>query len=231
MTKRLLVACECSGIVRDEFLKLGWDAYSCDLKPSEKNGFLDKRHIVGDVLKVIDQSWDAMVAHPPCTYVASAGQIWNNHYMHSDRKEKMAEGIEFARKLWSANIKFIGMENPIGVLSTAADPIGNLIIGPPNQIINPWQFGEEFHKPTCLWLKNLPNLKPTEIVSRGEMITYKDKKGKTRKRSKWNSDAKSNEKETTRTKRSRTFIGIAKAMAAQWTEYINQLENTFIILR
>jgi site-specific DNA-cytosine methylase len=179
---RVLVACEFSGIVRDAFQARGHDAWSCDLLPTEKPG----NHIQGDVLKILDDGWDLMIAHPPCTHLAVSGARW-----WAEKEKEQREAIYFVTNLWDSDIPRIAVENPIGVLSRA--------ICKPNQIIQPWQFGHGETKATCLWLKNLPKLKPTNIVEGREGRVWKESPGPER----WKN-------------RSRTYQGIANAMAEQW---------------
>lgn len=179
---RVLVACEFSGIVRDAFRAKGHDAVSCDLLPSERPG----PHIQGDVLEHLEDGWDLMVAHPPCRYLASSGARWfkDNVYL-----QKLA--IEFVEDLYWSDIEHIAIENPVSVLSTK--------FRKPNQIIQPWQFGHGETKATCFWLKNLPKLKPTNIVSGRKPRVHHESPGPER----WKN-------------RSRTYQGIADAMADQW---------------
>jgi len=195
---KILIACEFSGIVREEFRKLGYDAWSCDLLPTKIPG----QHIQDDVLKHLKDGWDLMIAHPPCTHLAVSGA---RHF-----KEKIADGrqqkaLEFIRSLLNAPIKHIALENPVGIISTK--------IRKPEQIIQPNQFGDEAQKTTCLWLKNLPKLKPTKIVGKGEFVTFKSGK----KHPKWYSKLYGKGKE-----RSITFKGIGEAMAKQWGDYIKE---------
>ena len=194
---RVLVACECSGVVRDAFAALGHYALSCDIKETEEPG----NHHVGDVLELLNEGWDIMIAHPPCTRLAVAGARYF--------KEKQASGVqeqalEFVRQLMAAPIPKICVENPVGVISTR--------IRRPHQRIHPWQFGHEAEKTTCLWLKNLPRLQPTNIVSKGEFVVLKNGKRMT----KWLCNASNSAPGVRSTVRSRTFKGIAEAMAAQW---------------
>lgn len=192
---RVLVACEFSGIVRDAFTERGHDAWSCDLLPTEKPG----NHIQGDVLDSINQGWDLMIAHPPCTYLASVGLHWNNKV--EGRSTKTEEALVFFAALLDANIRYICVENPVGAINTRYRK--------PNQIINPFQFGHPERKKTCLWLKNLPLLAPTHVVepekgwrdSKGKMHYFVDSQTPSEKR--WKI-------------RSTTFKGIAQAMADQW---------------
>ena len=179
---KVLVACEFSGIVREAFRLQGHDAWSCDLLPTDIGG----QHLQCDVLTILDQGWDLMIAHPPCTHLAVSGARW-----FKDKKVEQAEALEFVRKLLDAPIDKIALENPISVISSK--------IRKPDQIIQPWQFGHGETKATCLWLKNLPKLEPTNIVEGREARVHKMPPSKDR----WK-------------KRSLTFTGIAKAMAKQW---------------
>ena len=188
---RVLVACEFSGIVREAFKKRGHDAWSCDLLPTEIPG----QHIQGNVLPILNQGWDLMIAHPPCTHLAVSGAAW-----FKNKQKEQAEALEFVRLLLNAPIKKIALENPVSIISTR--------IRKPDQIIHPWMFGHETTKATCLWLKNLPKLIPTKIVSKGERRYY--------------ASGKSSPMWHARTgggcgkQRSKTFQGIANAMAEQW---------------
>jgi hypothetical protein len=186
---KIMVACEFSGRVRDAFALLGHDAWSCDVIPSEQPG----NHIQDDVLKHLDDGWDMMIGHPDCTYLAVSGA---KHFKY--RLKEQEQALIFVKKLMDANIPRICIENPVSVISTR--------IRKPTQIIQPWQFGESYQKTTCLWLTNLPKLIPTNIVGKGEFIITPSG----RKLPKWYSDNKS------KTLRSRTFKGIAQAMAEQW---------------
>jgi site-specific DNA-cytosine methylase len=179
---KVLIACEYSGIVRDAFISQGYDAVSCDLLPSERNG----PHIQGDVLSVLNQGWDLMIAHPPCTHLAVSGARW-----FKEKQKEQAEALEFVRQLLNAPIPKIALENPVSIISSR--------IRKPDQIIQPWQFGHGETKATCLWLKNLPKLKPSQIVSGREHRVHLMPPSPNR----WK-------------ERSRTFQGIAAAMAEQW---------------
>lgn len=178
----VLIACEFSGIVRDAFIETGHNAVSCDLLPTESRG----PHIQCDVLELLDNGWDLMIAHPPCTYLCRSGARW-----WKDRRQEQQEALEFVRQLLDAPIHHIALENPIGCISTR--------IRKPDQIIQPWMFGHGETKATCLWLKNLPPLTPTNIVDGREPKVHYAKPGKNR----WK-------------ERSRTLPGIAAAMAEQW---------------
>lgn len=180
---RILVACEYSGRVREAFRKLGHDAWSCDLLPSDDDS---PYHIQGDVLEHLNDGWDIMIAHPPCTHLAVSGARWFN-----DKQTEQAEALEFVQKLLNAPIPKIALENPISIISSK--------IRKPDQIIQPWQFGHGETKATCLWLKNLPELQPTDIVSGRENKVWRMPPSKER----WKL-------------RSITYQGIANAMANQW---------------
>jgi len=200
---KVLVACEFSGTVRDAFIKVGHNAMSCDLEPTTTPG----PHYQGNVFDIINDGWDLMIAHPPCTYLTVTGNKWfKPEYAdrfptrHQDRED----AINFFMQLVNANIAKTAIENPIGIMSTKHQK--------PTQIIHPWQYGHEASKSTCLWLKNLPPLTPTKIVGKGEFITYKSGKRMT----KWYADAASLSPKERAKIRNTTFQGIADAMANQW---------------
>lgn len=212
---KVLIGCECSGIIRNAFNSLGHEAYSCDVKPSEDNS---KYHLQCDVFEAIEQiSPDIGIFHPPCTYIAVSGAKWFDSEEYPERRNDQKQAIDFAYKLWKCDIKHICIENPIGVLSTATGVYS--LLGKPTQIIQPWQFGEEYQKSTCLWLKNLPTLRYTNVVNKGEFITTS---GGNRIPA-WYSKAKTSDLDATRTIRSRTPIGIADAMAVQWSDFVCNL--------
>ena len=179
---KVLVACEYSGRVRDAFISRGHDAMSCDLLPTDALG----PHYQGDVFDVIDDGWDLMIAHPPCTHLAVSGARW-----FKDKQQEQANALLFVRRLLDSLIPKIALENPISVISSH--------IRKPDQIIQPWQYGHGETKATCLWLKNLPKLTPTNIVDGREARVHKMPPSADR----WKL-------------RSTTFQGIADAMAAQW---------------
>jgi hypothetical protein len=179
---KVLVACEYSGRVRDAFTKLGHDATSCDLLDTDTPG----KHYKGDVLDIINDGWDLMIAHPPCTHLAVSGARW-----FKEKAKEQEEALEFVRVLLNAPIERIALENPISVISSK--------IRKPDQIIQPWQFGHGETKATCLWLKNLPKLVPTNIVDGREAKVHKMPPSPER----WKL-------------RSTTYQGIADAMAQQW---------------
>jgi hypothetical protein len=181
----VLVACEFSGTVREAFRRRGHNAWSCDILPAEDGG----PHIQDDVLEVLeetDRSWDLMIAFPPCTHLCVSGARW-----WPQKMARQAEALSFVGRLMDASVGKIAIENPVGKISTA--------IRKPDQIIQPWQFGHGETKATCLWLKGLPLLKPTNIVDGREARVHRMPPGPDRWR-----------------ERSRTFTGIAEAMADQW---------------
>ena len=204
---RVLVACEESQRVTIAFRNLGHEAFSCDIQ--EPSGGHPEWHIKDDVLRVLNDSWDLMIAHPPCTYLSNAGIGWFNELRWGEkakeRKRLRQEGFSFVMKLIKAPIIRIAIENPTGWI--------NSHYRQPDQVIQPWQFGDEESKRTCLWLKNLPLLKPTKIV-RPKIYAYY-KTGKKKGLPIYgNSYLKFSED---RAKiRSKTFLGIANAMADQW---------------
>jgi site-specific DNA-cytosine methylase len=179
---KILVACEYSGTVRDAFIAAGHDAMSCDLLPTDAPG----PHYQGDVRDVLGDGWDLMVAHPPCTHLAVSGARW-----FKDKQVEQAEALEFVRLLMAAPISRIAIENPVSIISSR--------IRKPDQVIQPWMFGHGETKATCLWLKNLPKLTPTEIVSGREARVHRLPPSLDR----WKI-------------RSTTYRGIASAMARQW---------------
>lgn len=209
---KILVACEESQAVTKELRKLGHKAFSCDLLPC--SGGHPEWHFKEDVFNVIVQGWDMMIAHPPCTFLAVSGARWlynKDGSKNIERWKNQAEALDFVQKLMDAPINKIAIENPISVISSN--------IRKPDQIIQPWMFGDKAQKSTCLWLKNLPKLEPTNIVEKGEFVEFISKKGVKKKQPKWYFDALKEAKtpEQRRTLRSKTFKGIAEAMAKQWT--------------
>jgi hypothetical protein len=212
---KVLIACEESQAVTIEFRKLGFEAYSCDIL--EQSGGHLEWHFKGDVLDVLNKGWDCMVAFPPCTDLAMSGA---KHFEQKRIDGRQQKSIEFFLQLVNAPIPFIAIENPIGVMSS--------FYRKPDQIINPFDFGDPARKPTCLWLKNLPKLKSTnfgdaplfgETLNKGEFHTTKG--GKTLP--KWYNLPPSENRAKIRSK---TFPGIAKAMANQWGQYlIKQLKQ------
>jgi len=203
---KILVACEESQAVTKELRKLGHEAYSCDVQ--ECSGGHPEWHIKGDALKTAyDEHWDMMIAHPPCTYLAVSGARWlynKDGSRNEDRWQKKEAALKFVRALMDAPIDKIAIENPISMISSE--------IRKPEQIIQPYQFGHPLVKATCLWLKNLPKLQPTEIVE-PEYVT----RGTGRKWSKWFWETSLIPYKDRGKARSKTFEGIAKAIADQWT--------------
>ena len=181
---RILIACEFSGTVRDAFAAHGHDAWSCDILPSETRG----NHYQGDVCDILDAGWDMMICHPPCTHLAVSGA---RHFAAKQADGRQQAALDFVRMLLEAPIPRIALENPISIISSR--------IRKPDQIIHPWQFGHGETKATCLWLKGLPKLKPTNVVEGREQRVHKMPPGPNR----WK-------------ERSRTFEGIAAAMADHW---------------
>ena len=191
---RVLVACEYSGAVRDAFIAQGHDAVSCDLLPTDVPG----PHPEGSLLDIINDGWDIMSAFPPCTHLAVSGARWFAAKRADGRQQ---QGIDFFMELANANIPKIAIENPVGIMSTEWRK--------PDQIIQPWQFGHEATKTTCLWLKGLPELTPTNIVGKGERHITKSG----RSLPKWYNLPPSEDRWKVRSK---TFQGIADAMSQQW---------------
>lgn len=185
---KLIVSCEFSGIVREEFKLLGWDAWSCDLLDTEQPG----QHIKDDIRKQDLSKYDLMIAHPPCTHLCVSGARW-----FKGKENLQKDSLDFVKFHLDAPIKYSAVENPIGIIST--------YIRKPDQIVQPWWFGEDDNKATCLWLKNLPKLKQTDMVPKifRDSTVHRCSKSNTR----W-------------MERSRTFKGFAHAMAVQWTNYL-----------
>jgi hypothetical protein len=211
---KILIACEESQAVTIQFRNLGFEAFSCDIQ--DESGGFPQWHIKGDVLEVINKGWDCMVAFPPCTDLAMSGA---KHFEQKRKDGRQQKSIQFFMQLVNAPVTFIAIENPIGVMSS--------FYKKPDQIINPFDFGDAAKKPTCLWLKNLPKLKSTNLgdaplfgqtLDKGEFHTTKG--GKTLP--KWYNLPPSKNRAKIRSK---TFPGIALAMATQWGEYLNNLNK------
>jgi hypothetical protein len=181
---KILIACEFSGVVRDAFIGGGHDAMSCDLLPTETPG----PHYQGDVRDVLDYPWDLMIAHPPCTHLSVSGA---RHFADKRMDGRQQSAVSFFMRLAKADIPRIAIENPVCIMST--------LWRKPDQTIQPWEFGHGETKATCLWLKSLPPLQPTDIVPGREARVWKMPPSETRA-----------------LERSRTYTGVAKAMAAQW---------------
>ena len=179
---KVLIACEYSGTVRDAFIAKGHEVMSCDILPTDIPG----PHYQGDVRDVLDHPWELMIAHPPCTHLAVSGARW-----FKEKRIEQAEALDFVRLLLNCNISKIALENPISIISSK--------IRKPDQIIQPWMFGHGETKATCLWLKNLPKLTPTNIVDGRDDRIHKMPPSPDR----WKL-------------RSLTYKGIANAMAEQW---------------
>ncbi len=194
---RVLVACEYSGVVRNAFTAKGHDAWSCDVLPTESRG----NHIQDDVLNHLHKDWDLMIAHPPCTHLSVSGARWFTSGHKSIHLRD--EALEFVRQLLNAPIKKIALENPVSVISSR--------IRKSDQTIQPYQYGHPHFKTTCLWLKNLPKLRPTNIVDVEYVIT---KSG--RKWSKWFYDTSLIPHKDRGKVRSKFWTGVASAMAEQW---------------
>lgn len=220
---RILVGCEESQAICKEFRRLGHEAFSNDLLPC--SGGHPEWHIEGDVFAAINlKKWDLGIFNPPCTYLSSSGAQWLSHPddielsfeerrpnpKYPDRRENMLESVDFVRRLYDCKIEHVAIENPIGLLSSRWRK--------PDQIVQPWMFGDEATKSTCLWLKNLPLLEPTEIVGKGEKVVYASGKS----HPKWYADAMrtARTKEERQTLRSKTFPGIARAIAEQYHNYL-----------
>jgi hypothetical protein len=209
---KILVACEESQAITKEFRALGHEAYSCDILPC--TGGHPEWHLEGDVFGFIDQGWDLMVAHPPCTFLSVSGarHLYNKDgTANRERYENQFKALEFVKKLMDADIPRIAIENHVSLISTK--------IRKPNQIVQPWMFGDSASKTTCLWLKNLPKLVATNVVDKGDFKEWIDKKsGKVKRQATWYYDALINAKspEERRSLRSKTFKGIAQAIASQW---------------
>lgn len=191
---RVLVACEFSGVVRDAFTARGHSATSCDLLPSERSGL----HYQGDVRDLLSEPWDILIAHPPCTYLCSSGLHWNKR--RPGRAAMTDEALDFVRLLLAAPIPRIALENPVGCISTR--------VRRPDQTLQPWQFGHPESKATCLWLKGLPPLQPTSVLTLPPSGRWGNQTANGQNRigpgpNRWK-------------ERSRTYAGIAEAMSEQW---------------
>lgn len=193
--KRVLVACEYSAVVRDAFRARGFDAWSCDLLPCEGD---PRWHIQGDVMPWLDDPanrWDLMIAHPPCTHLAVSGARW-----FKDKQQEQAEALDFVQRLLDAPIPHIALENPVSIISSR--------IRKPDCTYQPWEHGHGEVKRSCLWLKNLPPLKPSNVVEGREAKVHKMPPGPDR----WK-------------ERSRTLPGVAAAMARQWGDFLMDYER------
>lgn len=220
---KILIACEESQATTIAFRKLGHEAFSCDLLPC--SGGHPEWHYQCDIFEVINKGWDLMIAHPPCTFLTGSGVQWlshpedthlpfeerrpNPHY--PNRRQDMLDSVEFIKALYNCSIQHVVIENPVGLLSSKWKK--------PDQIVQPYMFGDEATKTTCLWLKNLPPLLPTKIVGKGERYEWVDgKTGKLKSQPLWYYKALSQAKtkQERQTLRSKTFQGMAEAFASQW---------------
>lgn len=198
MGKRILVACEESQAVCKAFREAGFEAFSCDI--DECSGGRPEWHIQGDVLEVLDQDWDVVIAFPPCTHLAASGA---RHFAAKRADGRQQAGIDFFMAIANCGAEHIAIENPVGIMSTHWRK--------PDQIIQPWQFGHDASKKTCLWLEGLPNLVPTEVITKdrysNQTPSGQNKLGPSPERARL---------------RSKTYEGIAQAMADQWGAYLNE---------
>ncbi len=219
--RKILVACEESQAITKAFRKLGFEAYSCDLLPA--SGGHPEWHIQGDAIaEAYSGKYDMMIAHPPCTYLSVAG-AWamykkdenGNKVINEVRKKNQEEALDFVRELMNAPIEHIAIENPVSVISSQ--------IRKPDQIVHPYHFGDKASKSTCLWLKNIPKLEHTNVVEKGEFKEWIDKKsGKKKRQATWIYEClqQAENKEHLRTLRSKTFQGMADAIADQWSKVL-----------
>lgn len=203
---RVLVACEYSGRVRDAFLALGHDAMSCDLLPTDVPG----PHYQGDVQDILHREWDILIAHPPCTYLSVSGMHWTTRGLRDPQLTE--DALAFVRLLMGAPVPHIAIENPVSVISSR--------IRPPDQIVNPYQFGHDASKKTCLWLKNLPHLHPTQYIE-PRIVNG---------RKRWGNQTDSGQnklgpREDRWKVRSETYAGIATAIAQQWAPYVQSVKG------
>ena len=194
---KVLIACEFSGTVRDAFLKAGHEAMSCDLEATMIPG----PHYQGNVLDILGDGWDLMIAHPPCTHLAVSGA---KHFAKKQADGRQQLGIDFFMELANCNIPKYAIENPIGIMSN--------LWRKPDQIVNPWEYGHSVTKATCLWLKGLPLLKPTNVVDKGQVWVAKSGK----RMSQWYYDTSCMPPRERERERNKTFQGIANAMSKQW---------------
>lgn len=191
---KVLIACEFSGTVRDAFLKLGHDAWSCDLEDTLVPG----NHYKGDMFNIVNNGWDLIIAHPPCTHLAVSGA---RHFEKKRADGRQQQGIDFFMRVANIDVPKLAVENPIGIMST--------LYRKPDQIIQPFEYGHGTTKATCLWLKGLPLLKPTNIVDKGEVVTFASGK----RMSKWFYESSQLPPKERERMRNKTFQGIADAMA------------------
>lgn len=203
---KVLIACEESQVVCIAFRNKGHEAYSCDILPC--SGGHPEWHIQDDVLKHLNDGWDIMIAFPPCTHLACSGAAWFEQKRKDGRQQ---EGINFFMEFTKTNIPKVAIENPVGIMSSN--------FRKPDQIIQPWMFGDSFSKSTCLWLFGLPILLPTQIVDKGDYIQYESG----RRMPKWYANAYKCKPDERAKLRSKTFPGIAEAMATQWGTFKTEM--------
>lgn len=199
---KILIACEESQTVTSAMRELGHEAYSCDIIPC--SGGHPEWHLQQDVTPLLEQEWDMIIAFPPCTHLATSGAKWFEIKKKDGRQQ---QGIDFFMKFTNLKCPRVAIENPVGVMSS--------VYRKPDQIIHPWMFGDNINKRTCLWLKGLPELRPTNIVAKGEVAVFSSG----RKMPAWYNLSPGPERSKLRSK---TFPGLAKAMAAQWTNNIKE---------
>lgn len=202
---KVLIACEESQAVTIQMRKLGIEAYSCDILPC--SGGYPEFHLQQDVTPLLQLEWDMIIAFPPCTHIAISGARWFNEKRIDGRQQS---GVEFFMQFTKLNCQRVAIENPVGIMSS--------IYRKPDQIIHPYYFGDPYSKKTCLWLKNLPPLAHTNIVDKGEKITFKSGNSM----AKWYAEAWGLPQEERQKIRSKTFRGIAEAMAEQWGKLLFQ---------
>lgn len=211
---KILIACEESQAICTAFRERGFTAYSCDIMPC--SGGHPEWHLQQDVIPLLNEHWDLIIAHPPCTYLTVTGNRWFNEERYGaaaiERKEKRKQAADFFMKFVNCQCEHVAIENPIGFMST--------YYRKPDQIIQPYYFGHHASKATCLWLKNLPALIPTDIVNSGEWVTFKSGK----RMPAWYAKAISLPREQREKIRSRTFPGIAEAIAEQWGNYLLEVD-------
>tara|TARA_R100000655_G_scaffold100824_1_gene145475 strand:+ start:398 stop:1153 length:756 start_codon:yes stop_codon:yes gene_type:complete len=205
---KILIACEYSGIVRDAFIKKGHNAWSCDLLPSEGDPKNNHKHLQYDVNYALDlvDDWDMIIAFPPCTFLCSSGLRWINDPRHPNRHEDQRHALDLVKRIWAYDCKYICIENPIGILSSK--------FMKPSQYIQPYQFGHDASKKTCLWLKGLPKLVPTSDMTKEDVTYVTLNNGK--RFSKWYYDCSKLPHSQRAKARSKFWEGVASAMADQW---------------
>jgi site-specific DNA-cytosine methylase len=216
---KALVACEYSGSVRDVLAAKGFYAVSCDILPTEANGI----HYQGDVMDILDDGWDLLIGHPPCTYLAVSGARWlyhtedkelpkedrRRHPKYPNRLQDQKAALDFFMSLYNADIKFVALENPVSMLSS--------MFRKPNQVVQPYWFGDDAEKKTCFWTKGLPNLEKTDIVKPTRVTTPS---GKSYSKWWWDTCLLPTKGGIRAHARNKTFSGIAKAIGDQWGEYV-----------